>query len=57
VKKSDRARGGELGRDCARGVEFVITMLPSSPHVRTAYGEYGILAVSRPARGSWTARP
>ena len=31
--------------DCARGVEMVVTMLPSSPHVRTAYGgEYGILA-------------
>jgi 3-hydroxyisobutyrate dehydrogenase len=31
--------------DCARGVEMVITMLPSSPHVRSAYGgEYGILA-------------
>jgi 3-hydroxyisobutyrate dehydrogenase len=23
--------------DCARGVEIVITMLPSSPHVRSAY--------------------
>ena len=31
--------------DCARGVEVVITMLPSSPHVRSVYlGQYGILA-------------
>jgi 3-hydroxyisobutyrate dehydrogenase len=31
--------------DCARGTEMVITMLPSSPHVRSAYGgDYGILA-------------
>lgn len=30
--------------DCARGVELVVTMLPSSPHVRTVYlGEYGVL--------------
>jgi 3-hydroxyisobutyrate dehydrogenase len=30
--------------DCARGVEVVVTMLPSSPHVRSVYlGEYGIL--------------
>ena len=30
--------------DCSRGVEMVITMLPSSPHVRTVYlGESGIL--------------
>ena len=31
-------------RDCASGVEVVITMLPSSPHVRRAYtAEHGIL--------------
>ena len=31
-------------RDCASGVEAVITMLPSSPHVRRAYtAEHGIL--------------
>lgn len=31
--------------DCAREVDVVITMLPSSPHVRSAYGgEYGILS-------------
>ena len=35
--------------DCARRVEVVITMLPSSPHVRTAYmAEYGILASAAP---------
>ena len=36
-------------QDCARGVDRVITMLPSSPHVRTVYlGELGILAVVAP---------
>jgi 3-hydroxyisobutyrate dehydrogenase len=35
--------------DCARGVDVVVTMLPSSPHVRTVYlGEYGVLAGARP---------
>ena len=35
--------------DCARGVEAVITMLPSSPHVRTVYlGEYGVLKGAAP---------
>ena len=35
--------------DCARGVDVVITMLPSSPHVRSVYlGEYGILAGTAP---------
>jgi 3-hydroxyisobutyrate dehydrogenase len=35
--------------DCARGVEVVITMLPSSPHVRSVYlGEYGVLAGAAP---------
>ena len=30
--------------DCARGAEVVVTMLPSSPHVRSVYlSEYGIL--------------
>jgi 3-hydroxyisobutyrate dehydrogenase len=33
------------GAECARGVDVVITMLPSSPHVRSVYlGEYGLLA-------------
>ena len=31
--------------DCARGVDAFITMLPSSPHVRSVYmSEYGVLA-------------
>ncbi len=35
--------------DCARGVEVVITMLPSSPHVRSVYGgQYGVLAGAAP---------
>jgi 3-hydroxyisobutyrate dehydrogenase len=35
--------------DCARGAEVVITMLPSSPHVRSVYGgAYGILAGATP---------
>jgi len=35
--------------DCSRGVEMVITMLPSSPHVRTVYlGESGILKAVAP---------
>ena len=35
---------GSLG-ECARGVDMVVTMLPSSPHVRAAYmGEGGLLA-------------
>jgi 3-hydroxyisobutyrate dehydrogenase len=35
--------------DCARGVEMVVTMLPSSPHVRSVYlGEYGILKGAAP---------
>jgi 3-hydroxyisobutyrate dehydrogenase len=35
--------------DCARNVELVITMLPSSPHVRSVYlGEYGVIAGARP---------
>ena len=35
--------------DCAKGAEAVITMLPSSPHVRAVYGgDYGVLAGSAP---------
>jgi 3-hydroxyisobutyrate dehydrogenase len=35
--------------ECARGVELVITMLPSSPHVRSVYlGEYGVLKGAAP---------
>lgn len=35
--------------ECAKGVEVVITMLPSSPHVRSVYlGEYGVLRSAKP---------
>ena len=35
--------------DCARGVEVVITMLPSSSHVRSAYlSDYGVLKAAAP---------
>jgi len=35
--------------DCARGVELVITMLPSSPHVRSVYtSSTGVLAAIAP---------
>lgn len=47
VKKLSE-KGAEVASsavDCARGVELVITMLPSSPHVRSVYlGPYGILS-------------
>lgn len=34
--------------DCARGMDVVVTMLPSSPHVRSVYlSEYGVLAGAR----------
>jgi 3-hydroxyisobutyrate dehydrogenase len=46
AKKLEK-EGAELATsaaDCAKGVEVVITMLPSSPHVRSVYlGEYGVL--------------
>ncbi len=46
------AAGCEAGTssiDCARGADVVITMLPSSPHVRSVYGgNYGILAGAAP---------
>jgi len=35
--------------DCARGVEIVITMLPSSPHVRSAYMQSSAILESVPA--------
>jgi 3-hydroxyisobutyrate dehydrogenase len=51
VKKLDKD-GCEVATspaDCARGVEMVITMLPSSPHVRTVYlGESGVLKGAAP---------
>jgi 3-hydroxyisobutyrate dehydrogenase len=35
--------------DCVRGVDVLITMLPSSPHVRSVYlREYGVLAAAAP---------
>ncbi|HEX7466798.1 MAG TPA: 3-hydroxyisobutyrate dehydrogenase [Usitatibacter sp.] len=35
--------------ECAKGVEVVITMLPSSPHVRSVYlGDYGVLKGAAP---------
>ena len=35
--------------DCVKGVELVITMLPSSPHVRSVYtSEYGVLKGVKP---------
>jgi 3-hydroxyisobutyrate dehydrogenase len=46
------AEGCEAGTsaiDCAKGVDAVITMLPSSPHVRGVYGgNYGVLAGAAP---------
>jgi 3-hydroxyisobutyrate dehydrogenase len=51
VKKLDKD-GVEVATsaaECARGVELVITMLPSSPHVRSVYlGEYGVLKGAAP---------
>ena len=36
---------GTSARDCVTGAELVITMLPSSPHVRSVYtSEYGVLS-------------
>lgn len=35
--------------DCARGVDLVITMLPSSPHVRSVYmGDFGVFSAVKP---------
>jgi 3-hydroxyisobutyrate dehydrogenase len=40
---------GTSAADCARGVDAFITMLPSSPHVRSVYmAEYGVLAEVAP---------
>ena len=40
---------GTSAIDCARDSEVVITMLPSSPHVRGVYGgQYGVLAGAAP---------
>ena len=46
---ADACEAASSAADCARGVDVVITMLPSSPHVRTVYlGEYGVIAAARP---------
>ncbi|MFZ3322589.1 MAG: 3-hydroxyisobutyrate dehydrogenase [Usitatibacter sp.] len=35
--------------ECAKGVDVVVTMLPSSPHVRSVYlGDYGVLRSVKP---------
>ena len=40
---------GTSAIDCAREMDVVITMLPSSPHVRSVYGgNYGVLAGAAP---------
>jgi len=50
VKKLEREGcevAGSAG-ECAKGVEVVVTMLPSSPHVRSVYlGEYGVLKAAK----------
>jgi len=52
LKKLTAEKGVEAatsGPDAARGVDLVITMLPSSPHVRAVYmGENGVLAAAKP---------
>src|SRR5258705_13606057 len=51
LKKLEKegAEAGTSALDCAKGTEVVITMLPSSPHVRTVYtGPYGILSGAAP---------
>ena len=51
LKKLAAEKGVEAassGPDAARGVDIVITMLPSSPHVRAVYmGDNGVLAAAR----------
>ena len=51
LKKLAAEKGVETatsGPDAARGVDLVITMLPSSPHVRAVYtGENGVLAAAK----------
>jgi 3-hydroxyisobutyrate dehydrogenase len=51
TKKLEKEGAGvaSSAADCAKGVEVVITMLPSSPHVRSVYlGEYGVLRGAAP---------
>lgn len=51
LKKLAAEKGVEAassGPDAARGVDIVITMLPSSPHVRAVYmGDNGVLAAAK----------
>ena len=51
LKKLAAEKGVETaasGPDAARGVDIVITMLPSSPHVRAVYtGDNGVLAAAK----------
>ncbi|HXZ47819.1 MAG TPA: 3-hydroxyisobutyrate dehydrogenase [Usitatibacter sp.] len=43
------AEAASSASDCARGVEMLVTMLPSSPHVRAVYaGARGVLAEVAP---------
>jgi 3-hydroxyisobutyrate dehydrogenase len=52
LKKLAAEKGVETatsGPDAARGVDLLITMLPSSPHVRAVYtGDNGVLAAAKP---------
>jgi 3-hydroxyisobutyrate dehydrogenase len=50
VKKlADKCATATSASDAAREVDVVITMLPSSPHVRSVYmGEYGVLSAIKP---------
>ena len=46
---TEGCEAGTSAIDCARGAGAVITMLPSSPHVRAVYGgSYGVLAGAGP---------
>jgi 3-hydroxyisobutyrate dehydrogenase len=48
-KLADKGASATSAADCAREVDVVITMLPSSPHVRSVYmGEYGVLSAIKP---------
>jgi 3-hydroxyisobutyrate dehydrogenase len=48
VAKHGAAHAGSVAQ-CVKDVEVVVTMLPSSPHVRNVYEyEYGILATAKP---------
>lgn len=43
--EKDGCEAATSAGECAKGVDVVITMLPSSPHVRSVYGgDFGVLA-------------